>query len=439
MFSVTNKQWINWSESFISKPEMILYPKNEQDINNIINYCQKNDKKIRVIGAGHSFTPLAVTNSILLSLEHFSGIDKIDYENKRVSVWAGTTLLELGKLLYEHDLSMENLGDINVQTIAGAISTGTHGSGINFGNLSTQVTELTVITASGDYLTISDTENSHLFNAARLSLGLLGIIIKVKIKVISAHQLISVSKRSTINKSFPILKELTETNRHFEFFWFPHTETIQIKTLNPVLSNFKNNIKGPSTFNDLVIENGALGLVSKLSRMQPKLSKCVSKMIAIGVPTGRTIGNSFEMYATPRLVKFNEMEYSIPAEHMASAIRDINYVIQKYKFDVHFPIECRYVKGDDLWLSPSYERDSAYIAIHMYKGMEYKHFFAKLEEVFRHYQGRPHWGKEHTLTSVDLQNLFPKYNDFLQIRKQLDPNNLFLNHYLAEVFTINDS
>jgi len=436
MFSLTHQQWTNWSESFISKPEMILYPKNEEDIHNIIKYCHKNKKKIRVIGAGHSFTPLAVTNNILLSLENFSGIDKIDYENKRVSVWAGTTLLELGKLLYKHGLSMENLGDINVQTIAGAISTGTHGSGINFGNLSTQVTELSIITASGDYLTISETENSHLFNAARLSLGLLGIIIKVEINVISAHQLISVSKRSTINKSFPNLNELIKTNRHFEFFWFPHTETIQIKTLNPATSNPKNNLKGSSTFNDLIIENGALSLVSKLSRMQPKLSRFISKMIALSIPTGHTIGNSFEMYATPRLVKFNEMEYSIPAEHMASAMKDINYVIQKYKFDVHFPIECRYVKGDKLWLSPSYERDAAYIAIHMYKGMAYKHYFAKLEEVFKHYQGRPHWGKEHTLTPIDLQNLFPKYNDFLQVRKQLDPNNLFLNSYLAELFTI---
>src|SRR5699024_6710020 len=355
MFSLTHQQWTNWSESFISKPEMILYPKNEEDIHNIIKYCHKNKKKIRVIGAGHSFTPLAVTNNILLSLENFSGIDKIDYENKRVSVWAGTTLLELGKLLYKHGLSMENLGDINVQTIAGAISTGTHGSGINFGNLSTQVTELSIITASGDYLTISETENSHLFNAARLSLGLLGIIIKVEINVISAHQLISVSKRSTINKSFPNLNELIKTNRHFEFFWFPHTETIQMKTLNPATSNPKNNLKGSSTFNDLIIENGALSLVSKLSRMQPKLSPFISKMIALSIPPGHTSGNSFEMYAPPRLVKFNEMEYSIPAEHMASAMKDINYVIQKYKFDVHFPIECRYVKGDKLWLSPSYE------------------------------------------------------------------------------------
>ena len=433
MLSINDTQWRNWSESFINKPDEIIYPKSEYEILNIVKQCNLTGKNLRVIGAGHSFTPLAVTNGILLSLHHLSGIKEIDHENKRVTVWAGTTLIELGNLLYKHGLSMENLGDINVQTIAGAVSTGTHGSGINFGNLSTQVTKLTLITPSGDLLTISPTENKHLFDVARLSLGLLGIITKVEIQVIPAHELISVSERSTMNHLLPNLNSLIESHRHFEFFWFPHTETIQIKTLNPKGKNNLDKLKGPSKFNDLVMENGALGLVSEISRMQPKLSRLVSKMIALGVPTGKTVGNSFEMYATPRLVKFNEMEYSIPAEHMEAAIRDIDHAIQKNNFNVHFPVECRYVKGDNLWLSPSYKRNSAYIAIHMYKGMEYKHYFAKLEEIFKHYQGRPHWGKMHTLKTFELQELFPKFNDFLQIREQLDPHNILLNSYLEEL------
>lgn len=157
-------------------------------------------------------------------------------------------------------------------------------------------------------------------------------------------------------------------------------------------------------------------------------------MIALGVPTGKTVGNSYEMYATPRLVKFNEMEYSIPAEHMQDAIEDINHTIHKNNFKVHFPLECRYVKSDNLWLSPSYKRDSAYIAVHMYKGMEYKQYFAKLEEVLKHYEGRPHWGKMHTLNTHDLQDAYPKFNDFLQTRNQLDSDNLLLNSYLENLF-----
>src|SRR5699024_8142178 len=240
-----------------------------------------------------------------------------------------------------------------------------------------------------------------------------------------------------------------------------------------------------SKFNDFFMENGALGLVSEMSRIQPKLSKFASKMIARGVPTGKTVGQSYQMYATPRLVKFNEMEYSIqsvhmatalvdmndsihmyalvvhtdktvrqsyqkyatprlvkfnemeysiPAEHMASALEDINDVIQKNNFNIHFPIECRYVKADNLWLSPSYKRDTAYIAVHMYKGMAFEHIFQAIEEVFKKYEGRPHWGKLHTLEKDDLQKVYSKFNHFLELRKQFDTKNILLNHYLENLF-----
>lgn len=434
MLSINNKQWRNWSGSFLNKPEKILYPRNENDIVKIIKHCNYTGKKMRIIGAGHSFTPLAVTNGILVSLQHLSGIEKIDYEKKRVTIWGGTTLTDLGKNLHKHGLTMENLGDINLQTIAGAVSTGTHGSGVDFGNLSTQITELTLITPQGDKLLISANENSHLFEAACLSLGLLGVITKVEIKVIKAHQLISISERSTMNQVFPKLTSLTKSNRHFEFFWFPHTETIQIKTLNPQQEGIQQKLKGPSKFNDFFMENGALGLVSEMSRIQPKLSKFASKMIARGVRTGKTVGQSYQMYATPRLVKFNEMEYSIPAEHMASALEDINDVIQKNNFNIHFPIECRYVKADNLWLSPSYKRDTAYIAVHMYKGMAFEHIFQAIEEVFKKYEGRPHWGKLHTLEKDDLQKVYSKFNHFLELRKQFDTKNILLNHYLENLF-----
>src|SRR5690625_4963840 len=389
---------------------------------------------MRIIVSGHSFTPLVVTNGILVSLQHLSGIEKVDYEKKRVTIWGGTTLTDLGKSLHKHGLTMEKLGDINLQTIAGAVSTGTHGSGIDFGNLSTQITELTLITPQGKKLVISAKENSHLFEAARLSLGLLGVITKVEIKVIKAHKLISISKRSTMNQVLPKLTSLKKSNQNLEFYCYPQTQTIQIKTLNPQREINQQRLKGPSKFNDFFMENGALGLVSEMSRIQPKLSKFASKMIARGVHTGTTVGQSYQMYATPRLVKFNEMEYSIPAEHMASALEDINDVIQRNDFNIHFPIECRYVKADNLWLSPSYKRDTAYIAVHMYKGMVFQPVFQAIEEVFKKYEGRPHWGKLHTLKKDALQKVYPKFNHFLELRKQFDSKNILLNHYLENLF-----
>lgn len=428
------KKWKNWSESFLNEPQNILYPKCIEDIQNIVNSCRREGKKIRVIGAGHSFVPIAATEGVLLSLDNLKGIDQINRKKKRVTVWAGTTLKDLGLLLHEQGYAMENLGDINSQTIAGSISTGTHGSGINYGSLSTQITELTVVTADGQILTVSENENNHLFDAARLSLGMLGIIVKVEIQVIDSHQLVSESRRASTDEILPNLHTLTTTNRHFEFFWFPYTRTYQIKTLNSPGAEGVTKLKGKSTFNNMILENGALWALSELSKNQPKMSKSISKIIAWGIPTGKAIGNSFDMYATPRLVKFNEMEYSVPADKMAPVLQDIDYVIRKNKFKVHFPIECRYVQADNLWLSPSYQRDSAYIAIHMYKGMEYEAYFAAVEEVFRHYDGRPHWGKMHTLTAQDFKEMYPRFNDFLHLRKQMDPEDILLNSYLKELF-----
>src|SRR5699024_7893298 len=187
VFSINNKQWSNWSGSFLNKPEKILYPRNENDIVKIIKHCIYTGKKKRIIADGRYCTQLAVTNGSIFSLQHLLEIEKRHYEKKRVTIWGGTTLTDLGKSLHKYGLTMENLGDINLQTIAGAVSTGTHGSGVDFGNLSTQITELTLITTQGDKLLISANENSHLFEAARLSLGLLGVITKVEIKVIKAH------------------------------------------------------------------------------------------------------------------------------------------------------------------------------------------------------------------------------------------------------------
>ncbi|HLS61727.1 MAG TPA: D-arabinono-1,4-lactone oxidase [Virgibacillus sp.] len=437
MFSIkhTKQKWKNWSEVILSQPEATYYPKQADDIIQILQDCQVNQKTLRVVGAGHSFTPLVATSEILLSLEHLSGIETIDHANHIVTVWGGTTLKDLGELLHEQGYAMENLGDINAQSIAGAISTGTHGTGVTFGSLSTQVTQLTVMTASGDIIEVSESSNISYFHAMQLSLGMLGIIIKVHLRVIPSHQLVSESYRASVTDCLHNIQELKENNRHFEFFWFPHTETVQIKQLNRLTDQIVAERKA-NKFKEVVIENGVFWLLSELCRLQPKLSKHVSALAARGIPTGKEIGFSHSIYATPRLVKFNEMEYSVHAEDMAAVIKDIQYVLMKRKLTVHFPIECRYVQQDDIWLSPSYQRESAYIAVHMYKGMKFKEYFDAVEEVFQHYDGRPHWGKMHTMATKHLREAYPRLDDFLQVRKELDPTGLFLNDYVRNLFSI---
>ncbi|GGB50422.1 FAD-binding oxidoreductase [Lentibacillus populi] len=435
MFSVKTNEWKNWSETVMSRSEAFRHPKTVNEIAAIVAECNATGKKIRVVGAGHSFTPLAATSEVLVSLKHLTGIDTIDREQDLVTVWAGTTLKDLGELLYKEGYAMENLGDINVQSIAGAISTGTHGTGINFGSISTQVTMLTVITASGKQMEIAADKNAEFFQASRISLGMLGVIVKVQLQVIPSHQLISETYKTPLNHCLARLDELKQANRHFEFFWFPYTKTVQIKLMNSSGTNPQPNKKG-STFNKIVIENGAFWLLSQMCRMQPRLSKTASNISALGIPSAKEAGNSHALYATPRLVKFYEMEYSVPAERMRVVLEDIQYVLENQKFAVHFPIECRYVKGDDIWLSPAYQRDSAYIAVHMYKGMEFEPYFNAMEEIFQYHGGRPHWGKMHNMTAQKLALAYPKFHDFLHVRAKLDPNGMFLNAYLQKLFAV---
>lgn len=427
--------WKNWSGIVGSTPKYAVYPRTVEEVASLVKQCSNKGRRIRVVGAAHSFTPIAQTSDVLVSLDKLAGMDKVDEQSQTVDVWAGTKLKDLSTSLYEQGWAQENLGDIDSQSIAGAIGTGTHGTGIRFGSLSTQVVEMQVVTASGEVITCSEKGNPRLFKALQVSLGMLGLIVKVKIRVVPAPVLHYESYRLSVAECFRRLEEFRDGHDHFEFYWFPHTDVIQVKLLDET-----NEKPGGSRFwsdmNQLVMENGLLGVMSKGCRMVPKLCKPVSRLSARFVPVGNEVGYSHQLFTTKRLVRFNEMENSVPAEKMEEVVRDIRQCVMKYGFDVHFPIECRYVKGDDVMLSPAYGRDSAYIAIHMYKGMPYQKFFAEIEKKFRRYNARPHWGKLHTRSTDELAAVYPKWDAFQEVRNELDPNGMFLNSYLKKLFTV---
>ena len=430
-----NEIWKNWSASVICETERFLRPKKLSELVQIVKEHHKQNRKIRVVGSGHSFTPLVATDETLISIEHLAGIDHVDKENDIVTAWAGTDLKTLGQLLWEHGYAMKNLGDINAQSVAGAVSTGTHGTGIELGIISTQIAGVTLLTASGELVEIDSETNTHWFDAVRVSLGMLGIIVKIKLYVDPAYQLTSKSTKTTLIECVANLEETKQSNRNFEFFWFPFTKTVQMKTANINTETLHKKYK-PSFFKDILIENSLFKVLSEISRIIPPTAKLMSKISAIGVPVGEKKGDSHLVYATKRLVKFNEMEYSIPAEHMGEVINEIAETIEKRNFRVHFPVECRYAKQDDIWISPAYGRDSAFVAIHMYKGMKHEEFFAAMEEIFQKYDGRPHWGKMHTMSHENVVAAYPNLDKFLQVRQELDPNQMFVNDYLKELFGI---
>ncbi|KEK23796.1 D-arabinono-1,4-lactone oxidase [Bacillus gaemokensis] len=433
MLSVKGEKWRNWTGNVEANPQYMLSPKSIQDVMEVVNFAKEKGKRVRVVGSGHSFTPLVQTEEILLSLDELQGIVNIDSKSLTVEVWAGTKLYDLGRLLQEKGYAQENLGDIDSQSIAGAISTGTHGTGITLGSLSTQVVEVTAILASGEMIVCSEKEHHEYWKAFQLSLGMLGIIVKVKLKVIPAYSLMYCSEKQSFSTVMDRLEEYKQ-HRHFEFFIFPYSDDVQVKITN------ETKVKG----NDLrwhklkteFLENMAFSLLSKGCKFIPAISKGVSQLSAKVVPNTKTIGPSYQVFATSRNVRFYEMEYSIPAQYMKDVVEEIHHLIQEKKFRVHFPIECRYVRGDDIWLSPAYGRDSAYIAVHMYKGMKYAAYFGAVEHIFQKYQGRPHWGKMHTMKYEQLQHLYPEFHSFLQVRKLLDETGMFLNPYVAKMFSI---
>ncbi len=430
--TVQGRSWTNWSQTFHCQPQQILYPATIEEVCTLVNEAAANQKKIRIVGAGHSFTNLVQTNDWLVSLDLLSGIEKIDEVNETATVLGGTRLYEIGNELGRLGYSQENLGDINVQSIAGALSTGTHGTGMNFGIIATQVIELTLVTAEGEILIVSKKENASYFHACLVSLGSLGIIVKVVINIIKSPVYNYVSEKIPYTQLIENLDHYINTNRHFEFYLFPYSDLVQIKTMN--LSKNKPQSLTLHHWKNLILENYLFFLLSEVCRKFPKSSKVISRLSAKGVGNTSISAQSYQLFATPRKVIFREIEYFIPLQSMKSAIQEIRECIEENQYNVHFPLECRTVKADEIWLSPAYKRDSAVISFHMYKGMPYEQYFRDMEKIMKKYEGRPHWGKMHNQSSAHLHFLFPKLADFLAIRQELDPNGIFLNNYVQELW-----
>lgn len=421
----------NWAGTLTFTPTEIHSPQSEAEVSAIIKACRTHGRTLRVIGSGHSFTPL-IEADVLVSLDKLAGLVDVDAATCRVTVWAGTKIKALGKLLAAHGLAQPNLGDIDVQSIAGAIGTGTHGSGVGLGSLSTQVTALRLATASGEVLNCSETENREIFKAAQVSFGALGVITQITLQCVPAYTLHYRWQKLALSECLAKLATHQQDNRNFEFFWIPHTEATLAKFMNITARTAR--AKGMlRRFQETVLENGVLWLLSAFARGFPSQCKRVARLIGALISSGEDVTASHETFATVRVVKFVEMEYNIPIESFTACLQEIKQLITREDIRVHFPVECRFVRGDDITLSPAHGRDSAYIAVHMFEGMPYEAYFDAVEAIFRRYGGRPHWGKLHKLGHAELSRLYPLWDDFWAVQKQLDPTGMFLNAHLRRI------
>lgn len=427
-------QWRNWADTVRSRAER-AEPASEQEVAGLVRRCARSGHKLRVAGAGHSFTRLVETDGVLVSLDRMQGLLGADPAAGRATVQAGTRLHRLGELLAAQGLAQENLGDIDVQSLAGALSTGTHGTGSHLGILATQLAGMTLIDGQGEKRRLTP-DDGDLFRAAQVSLGALGVITRMELRVVPAYRLRFRSERGHLEETLERVGEYRDRHRNFEFYWFPHSDFVQLK-----LSDTTDEPPAPPGrmarfVDEMLMENGAFWCLSQACRAFPSLTAPVSRLSGRMVPVRETVDASHRVYATRRLVRFREMEYNIPRDALPAVLRRVRDTIRAQRIRVHFPVECRYVAGDDITISPAHGRDSAYVAVHMFKGMPYREYFSAIEPIFLEHGGRPHWGKMHTRTAATLRSLYPQWDRFLEAREQLDPRGTFLTPYLRELLGV---
>ncbi|MGN4124755.1 D-arabinono-1,4-lactone oxidase [Lysinibacillus sphaericus] len=440
MFSIdkwkNGEKWTNWAGNMISYPSEMYLPRSIEEVVNVVSHARDTKKTIRVTGAAHSFSAVAMPEHIALSLHNMRGLIAVDSKRQEATFWAGTYLYEMGTLLAKHGFALMNMGDIQEQTIAGAVSTGTHGTGVTLGSLSSTVTTWGFVDGTGIYRE-HKRGGDELSQAIHVSLGMLGVLVKVTIKVMPLYSLHYVGTRETLANGLATFSEDIRQHRHVEWFYFPNSETIQVKRMNAVAPVYQTEwSKRVETLKLQIVENGAFFAMSELCKWKPALSGAMSRLAAANVVEGEKIGISYEIYPSPRSVKFQESEYAIPITQFEECMEEIHATFKKGHLNVHFPLECRTTAGEAGYLSPTQGQESAFIAFHMYKGMSEEPYFKWVHTMMQKYNGRPHWGKQSHLTAEYVHELYPDIEKFLKVRAQYDPDNVFITGYLKKLFIL---
>ncbi|HVD37343.1 MAG TPA: D-arabinono-1,4-lactone oxidase [Solirubrobacterales bacterium] len=426
-------EWANWAGDQRCRPALILRPGSREELAEAIAVAAAAGQKVRVAGSGHSFTEAALTAGTMIRLEGFSGVLDADPGSGLVKVAGGTVLADLNQELAALGLAMENLGDIDRQTIAGAISTGTHGTGARLRNISAQVEGIELVLADGSVRHFSAATHPDLLRAARVGLGALGAIAAVTLRCVPAFTLLRVDAPHPREEVLDTFAERAEAHEHFELFTFPYDDGALVLERNRTEEPPRPRGRGAAYLNDVVLENWALGALAGTGKALPRAIPALSRLAGRLASGSRTSDRSDRVFANERRVRFTEMEYGVPREAGPEAARRVIEWVRSNRYAVFFPIEMRVAAGDDAFLSPSHERDTAYIAVHQYRGMEWRPYFEAVEAIMDDYDGRPHWGKRHFQTAATLAPRYPEWEAFRRARDTLDPGRTFSNEYTERV------
>jgi L-gulonolactone oxidase len=425
-------RWSNWAGNQQTGTVLLSKPQTESELQQVVQSAQLSGRRVKAVGSGHSFTAIAVSEEVLVDLSDYDEIVAIDKINQTVTVQSGIQLSKLNQALYENSLAMQNLGDIAYQTIAGAISTSTHGTGAKFTGIANQVVALRVVLADSSIVECSANVNAQLFSCARVGLGALGLISTVTLKVVSAFNLAVIEEPMRVDDVLQNLDLHVDSNDHFEFFWVPHTGWALTKRNNRNSLPVEPMSKMSHWYSKTLMENYAFGAVCMLGKARPSLIPKLAKALP---SSGRNEFSdaSHKVFASKRIIKFYEMEYAIPREACAEALNRVRRMVTDSGFFLNFPVEVRFTAPDEIPLSTASNRESAYIAVHIYKGMNYVPYFTEVESIMNSYQGRPHWGKLHFQSAATLGSRYPQWDVFQAVRNQVDPQRMFSNQYLETV------
>ncbi|AEW96990.1 FAD-linked oxidoreductase [Streptantibioticus cattleyicolor NRRL 8057 = DSM 46488] len=388
---------------------------------------------VKAVGTGHSFTAVAATDGVLIRPEGMAAVRSVDAAAGTVTVEAGMPLHRLNRMLDAAGLSLTNMGDIMEQTVAGAVSTGTHGTGRDSASVAAQITALELVLADGSVLTCSARENPEVFSAARIGLGALGVISAVTFAVEPSFLLSAREEPMTFDRVIADFDQLVAENEHFEFYWFPHTEGCITKRNNRSMGPAAPLPAFRGWLDDEFLSNGLFQAVCSLGKAVPAAVPGMARISSRALSARSYTDTAYKVFTSPRRVRFVEMEYAVPRAAATTALRELKAMVERSALRVAFPVEVRVAPADDIALSTASGRESAYIAVHMYRGTRYQEYFTAVEKIMTAHEGRPHWGKLHTRDAGDLARVYPRFTEFTAVRDRLDPQRRFANGYLRRV------
>ncbi len=431
------REWATWGRTHSVTPRHVLRPGSVPELADGVAAAVRRGLGVRAVGSGCSFSALPLAPDVMVDLSGLSGLPAVDRENRRVTVLAGTTIRTLNQELDAHGLALANLPDNDWQTVAGAVSTGTHGTGLAFGSLSQQVVALSLVTSGGELVECSAEQRPELFQAARVGLGAVGIIAGVTLECEPAFRLHAAELKEPLGQLVDTLGSRMAGADHFEFFWTPGTATAQTRILTR-LHKLPDSYTRPGSpvartvrrLDDALLRNTLTAGLNQLATVLPRSTPGMNRLDAFTNSPRQYSDLSFRVFTVPRRTRFVSSEYALPAEELVAAFRELQTLIERRDYSFSLPVDVRCSAAEDAWLSPAHGRETGWIALRQYWRRYDPKVFAAAEEIFVDHGGRPHWGSVHTRDAEYLHAVYPRFQDFLDVRAQADPDGVFLNDHV---------